>query len=179
MAVSPSACRLIQRALRAVVDYSEALRRPSPFVSNIFVSYSRQSQPVAVNLVGDIELLGHAVWFDRDLSGGGQSWWDQILAQIRACDVFVFVLDQRALNSVACQRELSYTACVHKSVLPVFIDGEVSTSLLPLALSKIQYVDYTKPDRVAALALARALTDLPEAQPLPDPLPSPPEDPVS
>jgi hypothetical protein len=147
-------------------------------VSNIFVSYSRQSQPVAANLVGDIELLGHAVWFDRDLSGG-QSWWDQILAHIRACDVFVFVLDQRALNSVACQRELAYAACVRKSVLPVLIDGEVSTSLLPPALSKIQYIDYTKQDRVAALALARALTALPQAQPLPDPLPPPPDAPVS
>jgi hypothetical protein len=66
---------------------------PEARMSSIFISYRRQSQPAAADLARDIAALGHSVWFDNELSGG-QVWWDQILAEIRRCDVFVFVLDQ-------------------------------------------------------------------------------------
>ena len=67
---------------------------------NIFVSYNRQTKAIAKALVQDVETLGHTVWFDQELSGG-QAWWDQILSMIRRCDLFIFVLEPAALNSVA------------------------------------------------------------------------------
>ena len=76
-------------------------------MSSIFISYSRLSEHVVKELVQDIEKLGHEVWFDQELSGG-QKWWDQILAAVRRCDVFIFVLDQSSLNSVACKSEYGY-----------------------------------------------------------------------
>jgi TIR domain len=71
----------------------------------IFISYSRQSEAMARNLVNDFESLGYTVWFDQELSGG-QAWWDHILAMIRDCDVFVFLLDSNALNSTACKARI-------------------------------------------------------------------------
>ena len=55
----------------------------------------------------------------------------------------------------------------------------MSVNLLPPALSQIQFVDYREPDREAAFRLARALNSIPPAEPLPDPLPAPPEVPIS
>jgi len=147
-------------------------------MANIFVSYNRQSKEITTTLVNDIESLGHTVWFDQELSGG-QAWWDQILATVRGCDVFVFVLDPSALNSTACKREYNYAADLGKPILPVLVSEGVSTNLLPPALSQVQFVDYRKPDRHAALRLARAFTAVPSSKPLPDPLPLPPEAPVS
>ena len=147
-------------------------------MSKIFISYSRQSEAIVRTLTDDIQALGHTVWFDQDLSGG-QAWWNQILEAIRDCDVCIFVLAPEALNSTACEREYGYANDLGKPILPVLIAEGVSTNLLPSALSQIQYVDYRKQDRDSAISLARALTTIAPAQPLPDPLPPPPEIPLS
>src|SRR5579863_7780410 len=147
-------------------------------MSRIFISYSRQSRTVAKGLAGDIEALGHTVWLDQELSGG-QAWWDQILAIVRDSEVFVFVLDPDGLNSAACKLEFGYAHDLGKPILPVLVADGVSTNLLPPALSLVQFVDYTKQDRAAALALARAFAVIPPARPLPDPLPPAPDAPVS
>ncbi len=147
-------------------------------MSKVFISYSRHSGAIARSLAGDMEALGHTVWFDQELSGG-QIWWDRILATIRDCDAVALVLDQDTLNSTACQLEYGYAADLGKPILPLLAADNVSTNLLPRTLSLIQYVDYRTPDRDAALRLARAFTGLPAARPLPDPLPVPPEAPLS
>jgi TIR domain len=112
-------------------------------MSKIFISYSRQSEAMARSLVNDIESLGHAVWFDHELSGG-QAWWDQILAMVRDCNVFVFLLDPKALSSTACEREFSYAADLGKPILPVLVADGVSTNLLPPELSRLQFIDYRR-----------------------------------
>ena len=145
---------------------------------NAFISYSRHSADVTKPLAEDIKSLGHAAWYDQEL-GGGQAWWAQILEKIRGCDVFVFVLDPASLNSTACTREWNYAAALGKPILPVLVSDDISTNLLPPALSRIQFVDYRTQDRDAVIRLARAFATLPPAEPLPDPLPSPPETPVS
>ncbi len=147
-------------------------------MANIFISYNRESKAIAVTLAADIEELDHTVWFDQEISGG-RAWWDQILKQVRECDVFVFVLDAASLDSTACKSEYGYAAALGKPILPILVSEEVSTNLLPPALARIQFVDYRKQDRETALRLARALYTIPPPGPLPDPLPPPPEAPIS
>ena len=144
----------------------------------VFISYSRKSDATTKSLASDIVALGYSAWFDKELSGG-QTWWDQILEHIRDCQLFVLVLDPESLNSTACKREYTYAANLGKPILPVLVSEGISDNLLPQALSKIQYVDYRTQDRDAALRLARAIAAAPPATKLPDPLPSPPEVPIS
>src|SRR5215831_960201 len=147
-------------------------------MANIFISYNRKTKAITKALVDDVEALGHTVWFDQEL-GGGQAWWDQILSVIRRCDLFVFVLDPAALNSIACKLEYGYAADLRKPILPILVSEGVSTNLLPPSLSQIQFVDYRHQDHAAALRLARAFSAVPAPAPLPDPLPVPPEAPIS
>jgi hypothetical protein len=147
-------------------------------MTNIFISYNRKSEAVSKALAGDFEELGHTVWFDQELSGG-QAWWDQILAMVRRCDLFVFILEPEALNSTACKREYDYATDVGKPILPILVSDGVAINRLPPALSKIQFVDYRKQDRNAAFRLARAIGSVPPPKPLPDPLPPSPEAPIS
>ncbi len=147
-------------------------------MANIFISYNRKSEALVKSLAGDIEKIGHTVWFDKELSGG-QAWWDQILARILDCDVFVFGLARESLNSTACNREWGYASDLGKPILPILIAGDVSTNLLAPELSKIQFVDYRESDRDSAFRLARAFTSVPHPEPRPDPLPLPPEAPIS
>jgi len=147
-------------------------------MGSIFISYDRDSRPIAITLAADIESLGHTAWFDQEISGG-LAWWDQILAQVRACDVFLFVLNPETLDSVACKSEYLYAADLGKAILPVLVSDQVATDLLPPALSRIQFVDYRTADRDAAFRLARALNSIPPSQPLPVRLPTPPLAPLS
>lgn len=147
-------------------------------MSRIFISYSRDDE-AAVSLMRDgLEALGHDVWVDKELTGG-QVWWDQILAELRACDLAVFALSPTSLESAACTREYRYAAQVGKPVVPVRLVGHLSTSLLPRELSQIQIVDFSNPNSDAAFRLARAIRQAPPAAALPDPLPAQPEVPVS
>jgi hypothetical protein len=147
-------------------------------VAGIFVSYSRESEVAVRALAQDVEALEHTVWFDHDLSGG-KVWWEQILTEIRNCQVFMMALSPDSLRSVACSSEYNYASELGKPILPILIADGVSPNLLPPKLSQIQFVDYRKQDKTGAINLARTLKTLPEAKPLPDPLPTPPAAPLS
>jgi hypothetical protein len=147
-------------------------------VASIFVSYARESETAVQSLAADVESLDHKVWVDHDLKGG-REWWDQILAHIRDCHVFMMTLSPESLASAACKREYSYAAELGKPILPILIAEGVSLQTLPSKLSQIQYVDYRKRDVASALKLANALSAVPAALALPDPLPDPPGAPVS
>ncbi|MEE9351969.1 MAG: toll/interleukin-1 receptor domain-containing protein [Thiotrichaceae bacterium] len=147
-------------------------------MSNIFISYSRADEEKVANIVNDIESLGHDAWFDHELTGG-QNWWDKILEEIRSADIFVFILSPESRESTACRREYDYAHALGKPIIPIQVVDGVSTSLLPPALSQVQIVDYLKPNRDAAFRLARSLNGIQTFNPLPDPLPEPPEVPLS
>jgi hypothetical protein len=144
---------------------------------NIFISYSRSDGQEVKQIIEDFESLGYKVWFDKELSGG-QSWWDRILSEIRNCDLFVFVLSAKSNNSTACNREYTYAFDLNKRILPILVD-DVSTNLLPPALTAIHFVDYRDKGRNSVLGLVKALNSLPEPSPPPDPLPPSPEVPIS
>ncbi|MEO8395701.1 MAG: toll/interleukin-1 receptor domain-containing protein [Chloroflexota bacterium] len=147
-------------------------------MAQVFLSYSTKSKAQVETLAEDLETAGHQIWFDHKLTGG-QAWWDQILANIRQCDLFVFALTPEALESAACQREYSYAHQLDKNVLPILVADGVPIAQLPPELSSIQFVDYRAQDRGAALKLMNALNHLPAQRPLPDPLPETPPVPVS
>lgn len=147
-------------------------------MANIFISYSRESEAITRNLADAIKKLEFTVWFDQELSGT-QMWWEKILENIRKCDLFIYVLSTESLKSSACKREYGYATDLSKTILPVLISGELSLDLLPLELSRVQFVDYQKRDHDSALRLAKALNAAPPSMPLPNPLPTPPDIPIS
>lgn len=145
----------------------------------VFITYSRTNKEPVNSLVEDLQELNHTVWYDFDLRGG-QSWWDNILDNIRECDIYVFAVSAQALESTACKREMEYAKSLNKAALPVLFDKTVSIALMPRFLSTVQYVDYTDSNnKNAVFALIKALNSLPASSPLPDPLPAPPPIPIS
>ncbi len=107
-----------------------------------FICYSSQNKDKVKALVDDIQDLGYNVWFDEELSGGLE-WWDEILVNIRKCDIFMFALSPESLDhSPACKRELKYATDLHKTILPVSVADGVSIKQFPPVLSKKQVIDY-------------------------------------
>jgi hypothetical protein len=129
-------------------------------------------------LARDIDSLGHDAWLDHELSGG-QRWWDQILGEIRACDVFAFAISSSALDSRACNSEYEYATALGKPVLPVAVCDDFTDGLMDPALAAVQRVNYTSRDKVAFAALNRALSTVATAPELPATLPPEPPVPAS
>jgi TIR domain len=145
---------------------------------SVFESYSRADESPAAQIAGDLGEIGLDVWRDQRLSGG-QEWWDTILHSIRSADVFLFVVSDNSLDSVPCTRELEYADALGKRVLPVRIDRRTSPKVAPRVLASKEWVDYDADDRASVLRLMRAVNDLSPAGPLPVPLPTEPEVPLS
>lgn len=141
-----------------------------------FISYARADAERVIGIERRLRQLDHVVWLDQALKGG-QAWWDEILQQIRDCDVFVAIVSPASIDSRACQRERQYADAIGKPVLPVAISAQMQA--LPTELSRRQLVDYSVPSEDAAFRLAAAVHSLPPAAPLPATLPEPPEIPLS
>lgn len=109
-----------------------------------FLSYSRKHLVTAQPIAEGLQLAGHEVWLDQEL-GGGVEWWQKILEQIRRSDVFLAVVSQSSLASIACAREREYALSLAKPVLPVMVEAG-SEKLLPTELAQRQAVDFTVPD---------------------------------
>jgi hypothetical protein len=145
---------------------------------NIFVSYSSQNRPAVKSLVADLVSLEHTVWFDQELSGG-QVWWNAILDQICACDLFILALTAQAMKSEPCRLEYTYAYELNKPIIPVLLTNDVNIALLPVILQERQFVNYINQDKAALLALNNAIHGTPPAPVLPDPLPDAPGIPIS
>lgn len=144
----------------------------------VFVSYSRNNLEVVTQLVEDLQAVGMTTWHDQTLTGG-QRWWDNILANIRDCEIFIFALSTESWESEACRSELAYVCGLGKPILPVLVADGINLNLLSAPLHEIQVTDYRSRDKGAAFALLKALNATQACPPLPDPLPPPPAVPVS
>lgn len=144
----------------------------------IFVSYSRNNLDTVKQLIDDLRAVGIDTWYDQTLTGG-QNWWNDILANIRECEIFIFALSPQSWESEACRSELSYVSQLGKTILPVLVADGINLNLLPRPLHDIQIADYRRRDKDAAFALVKAINSVPPPAPLPNPLPTPPAVPVS
>ena len=147
-------------------------------MKKIFLSYSSKTKKCVETLYNDLsDLPDYELWIDKKLSGG-QQWWDEILANIRTCDLFIVALSQELLDSEACTRERNYATRLGKHILSVVVNNNFKLNLLPAELKIKQSVSYY-PERYEGLKLANAINSFPPLDSLPEPLPEPPEMPIS
>jgi len=143
----------------------------------IVVSYAREDRPVATELVHTLTEFGHEPWSDAGAHSGGR-WWDEILAQIRGCDLLLVVMSPALPASKACALERQYAFALRRHVLPAVV-APISMQGLPSDLVQIHMLDYTRRDAAAAARLFQAIRALPPVPPLPRELPRPPAPPLS
>lgn len=143
----------------------------------IFVSYSHRDSAVVAELVADLRVLGHDVWYDDKLTGG-DAWWSAILTQLRAVDLVVFVASNNACRSEACLREFGYAKALGGVVVPLLVDD--AQDILPEAIRALQSVDYRADARKTLRHLAETLNGHGRALVRPRTLPIPaPQEPAA
>lgn len=123
-------------------------------MARIFISYSHVDEQFAKTLA---ELLrkkyGYEnVWYDDRLHSGVK-WWDEILGQIKACDVFLYLLSNDSVESRFCQAEFEEATRLQKQFAFVQVRGRTR---LTDELGQYQYTDMSE----RGVDDASALTDL-------------------
>lgn len=138
----------------------------------VFISYSSRDKELLDGVLRALRRARQQVWFDEEL-GGGESWWREILQQIRDCEVFIVALSKNLLDSKACQAELRYAQQLGKPILPVQVGSMDTLRINPL--SAMQVIDYRNPGLESGIELISSVSALrAKAAPLPDPLPEEP-----
>jgi hypothetical protein len=138
----------------------------------LFVSYSSKDEVLVKDLTAAFMQARMEVWLDQKLRGG-DPWWQDILRQIRECDVFIFALSENSLASKPCRAELAYARALDVPILPVLIGPVPNLRATPVA--DIQVVDYRKRTDMTGIALIAGVQDaIRSRRPLPDPLPPAP-----
>jgi TIR domain/GRAM domain len=144
----------------------------------IFVSYRSVNRALVNELVSDLLDMEYEVWYDQALEGG-QKWWDNILDNIRACDLLLFAMTPESLDSYPCQLEYTYANALKRHIIPVQISEGIHYQLLPVILQERQIINYVQRDKTAYKNLLGAIRSLPPAPALPSPLPEAPPIPIS
>ena len=127
----------------------------------VFISYSSRDRAAVESIVRALQRARESVWLDREI-GPGESWWREILGQIRECEVFIAALSENWEHSRACRSELEYAQALGTPIIPVQI-GPLKSMVLN-RVGHLQIVDYRVPTADTGIALTtevRAKRDRP------------------
>ena len=95
----------------------------------IFLSYSSSSKSAVKELVGDLQDLGHRVWFDQELNGG-QDWWDQICTSIEKCKFFILAVVGKVLNGEGGRWDRAHVDAIwYPCAGPIALDADRSDGI--------------------------------------------------
>lgn len=99
-------------------------------MTKIFISYSRSVKQEVGKVVDLLRAAGHEVWWDGDIPIIAD-WWATILDNIEWCEVFVFVVSEKSVQSAYCLAELKYGTDRNRPILPFVIDDHSAYTIPP------------------------------------------------
>ena len=128
-------------------------------MATVFISYSSKDKSFARRLAGDLNNLGHEVWFDEWRLTVGQNIPLEIDSGIRSSDFLVLILTPEAIESTWVENEWStkYWSEIETgriALLPALKED----CQIPAILSPRKYADFRKNYSIGLVQLCQALT---------------------
>jgi TolB-like protein len=129
---------------------------------SIFISYSRDDEKHALHLLQILRGEGYTVWIDQEAIAGATIWSDEIVRNIKSCQVFIALLSPSSTSSPNVGKEIALAAENGKVILPIEIGHVTLPGRLEYALAGIQRTNIH--DEAAILrALKSQFSSLPES----------------
>jgi hypothetical protein len=143
---------------------------------HIFISYSSEDQPAAVEICAQLEQAGIACWIaPRDVMPG-KDYGEEIITAIEATRIMVLVLSDKANASVHVKHEVERAVTKQKIVIPFRIEEIQPSKALEFFISSAHWIDaYVPPLEVKVRLLAdtiRTMLGLPAPAAAPNPAPA-------
>jgi formylglycine-generating enzyme required for sulfatase activity len=128
----------------------------------VFISYARQDEDFAQELLAGLELAGFAPYLDKQDIVAGEDWQARLGRLIEAADTVVFVMSRDAVASERCAWEVERAATLKKRLLPI-VWRRVDEAHVPPRLKQLNCIFFDRPlmSLPSLIALATALrTDI-------------------
>jgi TIR domain len=106
----------------------------------LFISYSLADQSFTKTLAEYLHRAYDEVWFDANRYGG-EVWWEDVLWNIKASDIFIYLLSPSSVSATYCRAEYAEAQRLRKQVLPVIIRAHTH---IPPELIDLQPVDMSQ-----------------------------------
>lgn len=87
----------------------------------VFVSYSHEDEIVVGSEIRWLQDKGVNVWFDEGIIPGHE-WTDTLAVAIQGCELFVYFITPRSVESEYCRKELTYAGDQRRRVLSVYLE---------------------------------------------------------
>ncbi len=148
----------------------------------LFISYSRDDLGWVFQLWAALrDKARYEVWLDQRTHAGAR-WWSTILTHLAESDCIVYVMTPHAIESPYCREELNYALALNKPIVPLML----KPCDYPTRLAEIQYYSIDQTDSISETlvqilpAFGEIKLDLRTTDKYkpPDPLPTPPPDPL-
>ncbi|MCW0212415.1 MAG: toll/interleukin-1 receptor domain-containing protein [Pseudonocardia sp.] len=130
--------------------------------SDVFVSYAREDQDFARELVGRLSASRHEVWVDWQDIPHTADWFDEIRHAIEATGTVVFIISPHSATSPVCRAELEHAAREGERIVPV-LHRHAAAQTVPPVVAASNWIFFRPEDdpRVAFQQLGYAVdTDL-------------------
>jgi formylglycine-generating enzyme required for sulfatase activity len=124
-------------------------------MTTVFISYSHLYSAQVERVKQGLRAQGVRVWIDHESLAPGTPSWEQAIRQgIQAADVVLYLAAPEALLSHNVQGELDVARRHSKPILPIWLagDGLEWVDVVPMVMSKMQYIDARGPLLDAAIA---------------------------
>jgi TolB-like protein len=116
--------------------------------NSIFISYSRQNEKQAMHLLSVLRREGYTVWIDQESIAGASIWSDEIVQNIKSCDIFIALISTSSAESHNVSKEIALAAENKKIILPIEIGHVDLPGQLEYALAGIQRTSYSDEEAI-------------------------------
>ncbi len=106
---------------------------------HLFVSYSREDEPIVRPVVQLLRITESKVFLDIDSIAPGERWQDELESSLTRADKVCVFWYFHSSRSEWVTRERQYAHKKNKKVIPLLLDS----TPLALELSEYQYIDFT------------------------------------
>lgn len=133
--------------------------------NKIFISYSRHDKDLVFPFVERLEReLQEKCWIDLEGIESGSQFEDVIIHAIDGCEILLFMLSEKSLQSEWTKREVYYAEEEQKRIIPVVLDHKGLHGWFKFHFGKIDYIDIHSEERCEKLFTdLRAWLDMPRS----------------
>jgi formylglycine-generating enzyme required for sulfatase activity len=144
-------------------------------VTRIFVSYSRSVKTEVGEIVRLLNAAGYGVWWDGDIPPIAD-WWATICDHIEGCDVFIFFISEKSVQSPYCLAELKYATDRNRPIFPFILDDHTQYTIPPqVTPMRNQWFEYDGSAASIIEEVNEAVINMLWTQFADNPVPRPPE----
>ncbi len=130
------------------IDASKQFSQAQQQTGQIFISYAREDQSIALQVADDLIGEQFSVWMDQINIRPGEPWDRVVQRALREAAVMILVLTKTSANSENVADEYHYFLHNKKTIIPILaIDFEMSD--MPYRLSRLQHLDFREDYRSA------------------------------